>query len=293
MNPTGCWNWKRKHKIESISDWFYSGKILLQKIPDEPISSLYAITAAVLEKPKSWVLAHQDCVIEPEKITQLRNMVNELVLGKPLAYILGQQSFFGQDFIVTPDTLIPRPETELLVENAIQWLTTQKKELSICDVGTGSGCIAISIAKHSKNIRILAVDNSWKSILVARENVKKHNLKNRVFLLVADLIQSIHSRFDLVCANLPYIPTVKLNNLENLKFEPRSALDGGDDGLTHISRLINQAKEKINTPGLILLEFESEQSNAIDQLLKNKFPNQNCTVIHDYGNRPRLARIAF
>ena len=239
------------------------------------------------------MLAHQDAFLEPAQTDMLYGMIADLIEGKPLAYILRQQSFFGLDFYVTPDTLIPRPETELLVENAIKWLKGQERETNTCDVGTGSGCIAISISKAVKNTRIIALDNSWKSILVARENTQRHNLSHRTALLVSDLVECIDLRFDLICANLPYIPTSTLNILDCLRFEPRSALDGGDDGLVQICRLIKQIKNKMNTPGLILIEFESGQSAQIEHLLRIYFPNQGYKIINDYGNHPRLAHIAF
>lgn len=284
---------KKELNIKLLSDWLETGRLLLEKKPQEPVSSLYAITSAVLGKPKSWVLAHQDALLEPAQTDMLFGMIADLIEGKPLAYILGQQSFFGMDFYVTPDTLIPRPETELLVENAIKWLKGQKKETNICDIGTGSGCIAISIAKAVKNTRVIALDNSWKSILVARENSQNHNLSHRIALLVSDLVKCIDFKFDLICANLPYIPTSTLNKLNCLRFEPKSALDGGEDGLVQISRLINQIKNKMNTPGLILIEFESGQSTQIEHLLRINIPNQSHKIIYDYGDHPRLAYIAF
>lgn len=245
----------------------------------------------MLVKPKSWVLTHTDVLLEPAILDKLSIMLGELIEGKPLAYILGQCSFFGLDFYITPDTLIPRPETELLVENAIKWLKNKEHATKICDVGTGSGCIAISIAKSVKNSFVLALDQSWKSLLVARQNIYHHNLSNRIDLLVCDLVECVDVKFDLICANLPYIPTSTLNRLDCLRFEPRSALDGGQDGLVQIFRLIKQIKNRINSPGLVLIEFESSQKKNIEETLHKYLPNQAVKIIYDYGSHPRLAYI--
>jgi release factor glutamine methyltransferase len=208
--------------------------------------------------------------------------------GEPLAYITGTQAFFDLDFIVTPHVLIPRPETELLVEAAILWLSAHPNARKAGDIGTGSGCIAVSLAKAFEDLQILATDISPHALQVAHQNALHHAVDKQLRFLSLDLLDGVNETFDLVCANLPYIPSGKLNEVNSIAFEPALALDGGDTGLHYISRLLDQLPTKLNTPGCCLLEIEETLGQEVLTLARNNFPHNEVSLKQDLAGKDRL-----
>lgn len=263
----------------------------MRSLPEEPSSSLYALAADILEKPAYWPQAHPEFQPDGDQIEQLNHDLDRLLAGEPLPYILGRQAFFGLDFFVNPDVLIPRPETEILVNNALEWLQDKSGSILAADVGTGSACIAVSIAMSHSNIHFIASDISSKSLLVAKRNIEKHERKQQIDLVQTDLLRGLYGQFNMICANLPYIPTRKLENLSVAEHEPRIALDGGEDGLDQIDKLLEQSHDLIKSPGLILLEMEYSQAKAIRELIQTHFSAAGVTIIHDLNDLPRLAKI--
>ena len=222
------------------------------------------------------------------------NCVNDLLKGEPLPYVIGHWEFFGLDFWVTPSVLIPRPETELLVEHALNWLAQQKDAEYIADVGTGSGCIAISLAKYQKGVQVVACDKSWEALQVSKTNIQRHNLESNITLIQANLLEPFRNGFDLICANLPYIPTIKLQDLSVSKHEPISALDGGEDGLFWIKRLLEMACQIIRPKGKILLEIEAEQGNQVINFIRETLPSTSEAVLQkDLAGKDRLISVQF
>jgi len=213
------------------------------------------------------------------------------VSGAPLAYITGVQSFFGLEFNVSPHVLIPRPETEVLVEQAIQVAGLFQCRLTIADVGTGSGCISIALAKSLSSARIIATDVSTYALQVAQKNIRRHRVENNIRLVQTNLLNSIQEKFHIVLANLPYIPTIKLNKLPVLNYEPRLALDGGKDGLILIKQLIQGIHGKLQAKSVIILEIEHTQTSGITKTCKQLFPSASCTIIEDLTGFPRVAVI--
>ncbi|MDZ4158272.1 MAG: HemK/PrmC family methyltransferase, partial [Anaerolineaceae bacterium] len=199
--------------------------------------------------------------------------------------------FFGLDFLVSPAVLIPRPETELLVEHAVQWLRQNPGRRLAADVGTGSGCIAISIANQIPDLTVLASDYSDAALRIARANVSRYRLDHRIHLVQADLMTAAAGSFDLVCANLPYIPTSTLEHLQVSRYEPRLALDGGSEGLDFIQKLLFDAVAKLAPGALFLLEIETRQADAVIRLARLSYPSAEATVIPDLAGIPRLLRI--
>jgi len=211
--------------------------------------------------------------------------------GEPLAYITGIQSFFGLEFNVSPHVLIPRPETELLVEQAIQAAGLFQCDLTIADVGVGSGCISITLAKLLSSTRIIATDVSFYSLQVAQKNIKHHQVENNIRLVQTNLLNSIQEKFHIILANLPYIPTKKLSKLSVLNYEPRLALDGGKDGLIFIKQLIQGIHSKLHAKSVIILEIEHTQASGIIKICKQFLPSASCTIINDLAGLPRSAVI--
>lgn len=258
---------------------------------ETPVLEVQVIAAYLLGHPREWVIAHPDFSLASTQVENLNHALVRLQNREPLAYITGQQAFYGLDFIVSPAVLIPRPETELMVEEAIQWLEANPHRRHAADIGTGSGVIAITLADTFPDLNMTGIDISEDALAVASKNVTKHNVQERVLLKKNDLLSNIDESFDLILANLPYIPTQTLNSLNGLRYEPRLALDGGPDGLQALRMLLEQAPAPILPRGAIFLEIEATLSQPILQIARDFFPQAKIDLLFDFANLPRLVRI--
>jgi len=271
----------------------------------EPYSDTASLDAQVLlahllEKPRAWVLAHPEVQLTSDQEQSLTHALERLQNGEPLPYVLGDWDFFGLSFQVTPAVLIPRPETELLVEQALKALQARphllsiaSQQLCLADIGTGSGCIAISLAYHLPGVQILATDLSNAALQVARLNARRHQVSDRTRFLQADLLDAIAPipTLHLLCANLPYIPQAALASLPIFKHEPSLALDGGPDGLKWIDRLLHTARSRLAPGGLLLLEIEASQGQSASALARRVFPAASIRLLPDLAGRDRLVSI--
>ncbi|MBC7879372.1 MAG: peptide chain release factor N(5)-glutamine methyltransferase [Anaerolineales bacterium] len=274
------------------------------------------ILAHILGRPRTWLLAHLDTHLSPPQIAATQQAFDEYQRGTPLPYIIGHWEFFSLDFDITKDVLIPRPETELLVEKAIAWLKASPERRTIADIGTGSGAIAISIAVNIPDAHILATDISPAALEVARRNANKLNVQKQIEFIECDLFPtqsqivnqvSIRrkdqerdysttdgkSKIDLICANLPYIPTKTLHQLPIYEIEPTLALDGGIDGLDLYRRLFKLIPDFIAPDGMILLEIESTLGAQTLSLARDSFPQAAIHLHQDLTGRDRLLEIIF
>lgn len=258
---------------------------------ENPHQSALALVAHVLGKPKTWVIAHSDTYLTPAQTREIEALLERLCAGEPLAYLTGKQAFFGLEFNVSPAVLIPRPETELLVESGLAWLEEHPQAHRALDIGTGSGAIAIALASKCPRLEVLAADISDQALAVAQANIARHDLQARVSTIKSDLCQAIEGQFDLLTANLPYIPSQKLLQLPGLAWEPQTALDGGEDGLTFIRRLLSQAAPLLNRPALILLETESSLGPQTAALAIAAFPHGTIELHRDLAGLDRLVSI--
>jgi len=247
------------------------------------------LISRTLNKSKSWVLAHGEYRLIPEEIQKLEDKFNKYLQGVPLPYLLGEWGFYGRRFLVTPEVLIPRPETELLVELAAAF-GKQKESLSIIDVGTGSGVIAVSLAAELPGARVIATDISMEALKIARKNAQIHQQK-RIRFIQSHLMAPFKAQFDLICANLPYIPSRMLENLEVAKWEPQLALDGGESGLDLIERILVQAKMNLTHGGMILLEIESSLGRESLDRAKKILPEANPRLHQDLSGKNRVLEI--
>lgn len=261
------------------------------KSSETPLMEAQILLALVLDQSRVWVVSHSEQELSPKQLEELDSCLTRLKEGEPLPYITGKKAFFGLDFFVTPDVLIPRPETELLVEEAIQWFAENPAKRSAADVGTGSGVIAISMADSIPDLRVAAIDISPNALEIAKKNCSQFHLEDQITFYKNDLLDGISSKFDLIAANLPYIPYRTLNCLPLLRFEPRLALDGGEDGLSFIKRLLEQAKDCLNPGGLILLEIEATISELVMQQARINFTEGIIDLLFDYANLPRIVKI--
>lgn len=270
----------------------------LRGLTDTPELDAQVLVAHLTGKPRTWLAAHPEAPLSDAALASVREALSKLEGGTPLPYVLGRWEFFGLDFEVTPDVLIPRPETELLVEQAILWLqsrpVTRFSSLRAADVGTGSGCIAVALAKNLPDLRVLATDLSLPALEVARRNARRHRVETRIDFVQCDLLPPhpsplpTESHFDVICANLPYIPTAALERLPVYGREPTLALNGGRDGFDLIRRMLKIAPEWLAPDGLILLEIESGQGMAAVSLAYDSFESATINLRRDLAGRERL-----
>jgi release factor glutamine methyltransferase len=219
----------------------------------------------------------------------LGQFIKRRLAGEPAAYIINHCEFYGLDFYVDPRVLIPRPESELLVEKTIS--LAQNHPLStIAEVGTGSGAIAISLALELPQSKIYASDISAPAIEVARINCRRHGVIDRVCLLQGDMLDPIPQSVDLIIANLPY---VRNSELTGLRFEPRLALDGGGDGMKKIRQLCRQAGDKLRPGGCLLLEIGEGQGKEVTALLNRLFPQAKIEVVPDLSGIGRVVSLSL
>ncbi len=258
---------------------------------EQPYQVALILLAHVLQKPKTWLLAHPETHLNPEQKAHLERLVRRLQEGEPLPYLTGKQAFFGLDFSVSPVVLIPRPETELLVEQALSWLEAHPDAKHVLDVGTGSGCIAIALATRKPWLTFTATDLSPEALKIAEQNAETLGAKDQITFEQADLLPAGNQSFNLICANLPYIPSTKLEEVNTLAFEPTLALDGGADGLSLIRRLLEQLPPRLNHPGLVLLETEATLGAETLALAKTAFPQADVRLLQDLAGLDRLVRI--
>lgn len=291
MKPKDSLSLNSEKQEMPLAVWLNSAKSRLQNRPDEPTSSIHALVGYVLGKSTHFGISHPEYNLTEIEVTSLDELLDQLADGIPLPYLTGKQEFFGLEFLVSPDVLIPRPETEILVMLAGDWLRNRQRHTRVLDVGTGSGCIAVSICSIAPDATVFAVDKSFKALQVAANNVEKHGLEEKIFLIQSDLIIGISSKFDCICANLPYIPTDRLPQLNVSKHEPSLALDGGDEGLRMIERLLKLSKEKIAENGIFFIEIDYTQEKMIAHMAEENFPGPSVKIEKDLAGLARVAII--
>jgi release factor glutamine methyltransferase len=220
---------------------------------------------------RAWLIAHADDVLNGLQLANFNALFERRLNGEPIAYILGYREFYGLNFKVSPDTLIPRPDTETLVDAALAKIAL-KKDLSICDLGTGTGAIALAIAKNRPNAMVTALDASQAALDIAIENAQQLNISNVRFLLsdwfLALNQQNSPLKFDVIVSNPPYIEQNDVHLKQgDLRFEPLRALASGADGLDDIRHIISQAPQHLNPHGWLLLEHGYNQAERVATLL--------------------------
>ena len=245
----------------------------------------------VMRMQRHDLFSQQETEVSPQQEEALAHILERRLQREPLAYILQYKEFYGVNLLVNPDVLIPRPETECMVEHALfmALMGMETPELVVADVGTGTGAIAINLAMHLPAARIFAVDCADAVLDVAAYNIRAHNVGDRVSLGKGDLLEPIPEPVDLILANLPYVPSDRIPNLQpEIRWEPQQALDGGPDGLDLIRRLLQQAPSKLKEHGIILLELDPEQVPAVEAMAKESFPGAELSVEKDLTQRDRI-----
>ena len=248
------------------------------------------LLAHVLAQPRTWVLAHPEAPLTDTEQASFLTLIQRRVEGTPLQYLLGLQEFYGLELRVTPDALIPRPETELLVEAVIAWSRKRLKPMNMLDIGTGTGAIALALAANEPMLEVLATDISPSALQLARDNALRLGLNDRVRFLESDLFSSLEPGllFDAIVSNPPYIPAGDATTMQRevVEHEPHLALFAGPDGLAIYRRLIPLAWESLRMEGLLALEFGYGQADAMRDLL---YGWRNVRILNDYAGIPRIA----
>ena len=279
--------------MQTVGEWLYSAHAKLttsDHFEDDVQLTLKFLLEARLHRYRPFL---SDETLTPQENKQLDADLVALTQGKPLPYVIGEWSFYGYEFLLTPAVLIPRPETELLVEEALNWLETNRFEHSprVYDIGTGSGIIAITIAKRYSDCSVLASDISPDAITVCEQNIHKHNIDNRVSAILTKNIPEGQEEIDLLCANLPYIPEKLVDELRVSVSEPRLALDGGPDGLRIIEDVLKQSTSRMSKTSLLLFEIEASQKQSALLLTEKIYPHSKISVLKDLAGKDRLLRI--
>lgn len=242
----------------------------------------------VVHQPRAWVLAHPEASLLRNQALAFVEALGRLCRGEALPYVLGWWEFFGRRFRVTAGVLIPRPETELLVEGALTALHRRPPSGWVLDLGTGSGCIAVTLALESPEYRIIAADLSADALRVARWNAQRYDVESQIRFVLADLMQPFRGPFDLICANLPYIPSGSVEALDVGRREPRLALDGGVDGLASIRRALVALPGRLTPNGTALFEIQADQGESALGAARAALPGAKVSVRADLAGRDRL-----
>ncbi len=255
---------------------------------DSPLQDSLVLLSWATGISKERLFAHPEIKLKNEEKYLISRAVKKYVSGFPIPYITGHREFQKLTFQVNPQVLIPRPETETLVDLASAWLDEHHQANRVLDLGTGSGCIAVSLAKLHPSLQVVATDINFRALLVAKENAGLHDAGDQIQFIQLDLVQGIQSEFDLITANLPYIPREKLAQLDAIRYEPRIALDGGLDGLKWIRKLLQDAPECLKPEGAVLLEIDEETGAEVFNIAREFFPQAKIELEKDLSDMDRF-----
>lgn len=243
---------------------------------EEPISIARILLSFVLEKDKIYLITNSQKDVNEEQENKFLTCINKFINNIPLQYITNKQEFMKLNFFVDENVLIPRADTEVVVQEAIEIINRYELS-SALDVCTGSGAIAVSIAKYTNNCNVVAVDISKKALDIAAKNAVSNNVNNKINFLKSNMFEEIKGKYDLIISNPPYIKTEVIKKLdENVKKEPLLALDGGEDGMNFYKIIEENAFKYLNENGYLILEIGYDQKKDVENLLKNRYKDIIC-----------------
>lgn len=245
------------------------------------------LLSEAINKSREFIILNSNLDVSDKEYNSFQEMVNQRSKGKPVAYLIKKKFFWKNEFFVNEKVLIPRPDTEIIIEQVLK-IYKKKNNISFLDIGFGSGCILLSILKERKDFKATGIDISNYALKVCKINAYKLGVKNRVRLFKSDIDKFFKGKYDLIISNPPYIKNLDLKYLEKdvIKYEPELALDGGLDGLSEIRKIINRSSELIKNGGKLILEIAYDQKKEVKQLLrKNSFYIN--SVVKDLANNDR------
>ena len=245
------------------------------------------LLSKVLKKDRKYVILNLDQCLENELYNKFKKLISQRLTGKPMAYIVGKKDFWKYEFNVSNNVLIPRPDTEIIIEEVLK-IFKYKKKINVLEIGVGSGCILLSILKEKNNFYGIGIDISKECIDLSKKNALKLDLNNRVKFFKSDIDNFFYGKYDLIVSNPPYIKKKDLKYLERdvANYEPKLALDGGIDGISEIIKVIDKSSKLVKKGGKLILEINFDQVNKVKKLLKKKefYTNR---VLKDLGNKNR------
>jgi len=281
-------HWGIQQPVSSVGWALGQAVVKLTPSTDTPRLEAEVLLAHVLERSRTALLAHPEYPLTPTQLFDYQTLVRRRASNYPLPYLTGRIEFYGLEFEVTLEVLIPRPETETLVDLALA-----RRPATVVDVGTGSGCVAISLAVRLPETTVCAIEISPAALAVARRNVERHNVADRVQLMVGDVLNPCPGPVDLIVSNPPYVLTGEccLLPASVRDHEPRLALDGGPNGLTVVRQLLAQAPAVLRPGGGLLIEIGADQGEAAISLARTFFPQAGVRVHADLAGRDRVLEV--
>ncbi len=251
--------------------------------------TMQALLAHITGHDRAWLLAHAEASLTADQAGRFAELMERAVQGEPLAYLTGEREFAGLAFYVEPGVLVPRPETEEVVNIVVRWAANRPMgPLRVIDVGTGSGIIAVTLALRLPQAQITASDISADALRVARHNAQRHGAGSRITFVQGDLLAPFRGPFEVIAANLPYIASDELALLDVGRWEPEVALDGGADGLEIVRRLLQQASSRLAPGGLLVLEIGYNQGARAAAICQSAFPAARVHVERDLAKLERI-----
>tara|TARA_A100001011_G_scaffold384408_1_gene456985 strand:+ start:1180 stop:2031 length:852 start_codon:yes stop_codon:yes gene_type:complete len=244
------------------------------------------LMSKVINKERKFIVLNQNKYLKKNFYNCFKDLIDQRSKGKPIAHLIGKKDFWNFEFKVNKDVLVPRPDTELIIEEVLK-RTKNKSKLKLLDIGVGSGCILLSILNEKKDFYGIGIDLSKKCIELSKINAFNLGISNKVKFFKTDVDNFNYGKYDLVVSNPPYINQIDLKNLDKeVNFEPKLSLDGGLDGLSVIRKVINKASELIKINGMLILEIGFNQKERVKKILRNKgfYINK---VLKDYANNDR------
>jgi release factor glutamine methyltransferase len=280
-------HWTILKLLHWTTDYFKRNKVA------EPRASAEVLLAHLLSEDRLFLYLNYDRPMETEELTAFRTFVRRRLAGEPNQYITGMQEFWSLPFRVSPDVLIPRPETEVLLETVLEFLGSPHPEVRVVDLGTGSGAIAVALARELPVINIVATDSSMAAVEQAQENALLNQIDSKIHFVCADMFTAFSSaspKFTVVATNPPYVSHAEFSKLspEIRDYEPRYALDGGPDGLATIRRIIKEAPTVLSPKGALIMEIGADQAEGVSALVKDSQHYESYRIIRDYSGLDRV-----
>jgi release factor glutamine methyltransferase len=279
--------WTILKLLHWTTDYFKKNKVV------EPRTSAEVLLAHLLSEDRLFLYLNYDRPMEAEELATFRTFVKRRLEGEPNQYITGMQEFWSLPFRVNPDVLIPRPETEVLLETVLEFLGSPETEVRVLDLGTGSGAIAVALAREFDLIKIVATDSSMAAVKLAQENASLNQVESKIHFVCADMFSafsSVSRKFAVVATNPPYVSHTEFSELprEIRDYEPRHALNGGPDGLAAIKHIIKEAPAVLSQGGALIMEMGGDQTESVSALVRDSQRYARYQIIKDYSGLDRV-----
>ena len=279
-------------KLEIKQILNYASSQLQESGSQSPLLDAEVLLSFILDEDRSYLFMYPKKEIPLSVYYNYLSLIEARKKGKPIPYITGNQEFMKLDFFVNESVLIPRPDTEILVESIIETVKKTHKRMNILDLGCGSGALSVSLAYYLPDVVVCGIDISSEAVKVARKNALRHGVHRRIDFLCGDLFEPVKDSFDIIVSNPPYIPSKDMVSLqvEVSNFEPRQALDGGEDGLKFYRRIGTESPKYIKSSGHLFLEIGYNQAPDVCSLLAERNEYSNIVVFKDLAGRNRVVK---